>query len=291
MTTTTEEMERAEETRSREEAERAFAFLRLNERDEKPRRRGVTEIRGPYYDPVGPRYLRDILETVGRWVDIFKFSGGSFALMPRRAVAELLEICHEHEVRVSTGGFIETVVTRGPEAVDRYLEECAALGFDIVEVSSGFLSIPAEDLVRLTRKVREAGLEAKPEINVQFGAGGASRVEELEAEGLQDPGAAIREARRHLDAGAYMIMVESEGITEQVREWRTDVIARIAEELELQNVMFEAADPEVYEWYIKNFGPEVNLFVDHSQIVHLECLRSGIWGTKSLWGRVRTYKG
>jgi phosphosulfolactate synthase (CoM biosynthesis protein A) len=33
---------------------------------------------------------------------------------------------------------------------------------------------------------------------------------------------------------------------------------------------------------------EVNL--DHSQIVQLECLRSGIWGTKSLWGRVLTYK-
>lgn len=32
-------------------------------------------------------------------------------------------------------------------------------------------------------------------------------------------------------------------------------------------------------------------FVDHSQIVQLECLRSGIWGTKSLWGRVLTYKG
>ena len=26
----------------------------------------------------------------------------------------------------------------------------------------------------------------------------------------------------------------------------------------------------------------------HSQIVQLECLRSGIWGTKSLWGRVLT---
>src|SRR5438552_12814272 len=36
--------------------------------------------------------------------------------------------------------------------------------------------------------------------------------------------------------------------------------------------------------YIKNYGPEVNLFVDHSQIVQLECLRPGIWGTKSLCG-------
>jgi hypothetical protein len=34
----------------------------------------------------------------------------------------------------------------------------------------------------------------------------------------------------------------------------------------------------------------VNLSVDHSQIVQLECLRSGIWGTKSLWARVLTYK-
>ena len=54
--------------------------------------------------------------------------------------------------------------------------------------------------------------------------------------------------------------------------------------------MFEAADPDVFAWYVKNYGPEVNLFVD-SQIVQLECLRPGIWATKSLWGRVLTYKG
>ena len=35
------------------DAERAFAFLELNERPHKPRNRGVTEIRGPYYTPVG----------------------------------------------------------------------------------------------------------------------------------------------------------------------------------------------------------------------------------------------
>ncbi len=85
-------------------------------------------------------------------------------------------------------------------------------------------------------------------------------------------------------------MIESEGITESVRTWRTDVVARIVAELGLENVMFEAAEPEVFAWYVKNYGPEVNLFVDHSQIVQLECLRSGIWGTKSLWGRVLTYR-
>ncbi|MFB3817652.1 MAG: phosphosulfolactate synthase [Candidatus Methylomirabilales bacterium] len=270
---------------------RAFAFLELNEREAKPRARGLTEIRGPYYTPMGTRYLEDILETAGAYVDILKFAGGSFALMPRRAVADVIALCHRYRVQVSTGGFIEHVLTRGREAVEKYLDECRALEFDIVEISSGFLSMPPDDLVRLTEQVQARGLKAKPEIGVQFGAGGASRVESLEEEGRQDPGAAIRTARRHLEAGAYMIMVESEGITEQVRTWRTEVIARIAGELGIERVMFEAADPDVFGWYVKNFGPEVNLFVDHSQIVQLECLRSGIWGTADVWGRIRTYKG
>ena len=37
--------------------ELAFPFLRANERPPKPRARGVTEIRGPYYSVMGPRYL------------------------------------------------------------------------------------------------------------------------------------------------------------------------------------------------------------------------------------------
>ena len=87
-----------------------------------------------------------------------------------------------------------------------------------------------------------------------------------------------------------MIMIESEGITEQVREWRTDVVARFASELGLENVMFEAADPDVFSWYVKNYGIDVNLFVDHSQIVQLECLRAGIWGTHDTWGRMLAYR-
>jgi phosphosulfolactate synthase (CoM biosynthesis protein A) len=83
-------------------------------------------------------------------------------------------------------------------------------------------------------------------------------------------------------------MIESEGITESVDAWRTDVVARIVAALGIEKVMFEAADPAVFEWYIKHYGADVNLFVDHSQIVQLECLRAGIWGTKSGWGRVVT---
>ena len=271
--------------------DRAFSFINLNERPPKPRSRGVTEIRGPYYTPMGKRYLQDVLETMGAYVDSLKFAGGSFSLMPRQAVKELIDLCHEHNVLVDTGGFMEHVLTQGREAVDRYIKECKNLGFDIIEISSGFITIPTDDWLRLVEKVKKAGLKPKPEVGIQFGAGGASAVEELEAEGTRDPEWAILQAKRFIEAGAHMIMIESEGITENVKVWRTDVPAKMTNALGLDKVMFEAAEPDVFAWYIKNYGPEVNLFVDHSQIVQLECLRSGIWGTKSLWGRVLTYKG
>ena len=272
------------------DTERAFAFLKINERQQKPRTLGVTEIRGPYYTPMGKYYLQDVLETMGAYVDTLKFAGGSFSLMPRQIVKEIIDLCHSYNVRVSTGGFIEYVLTQGAEVVTRYIQECKELGFDIVEISSGFITVPTEDLVRLVEKVQKAGLNAKPEVGIQFGSGGASAIAELEAEGTRDPEWAILQAKRFLEAGAHMIMIESEGITENVKTWRTDVVARIINALGLEKVMFEAADPDVFAWYIKNYGPEVNLFVDHSQIVQIESLRAGIWGTKSLWGRVLTYK-
>ncbi|HEY7693752.1 MAG TPA: phosphosulfolactate synthase [Gaiellaceae bacterium] len=273
-----------------ETSERAFAFLRLNDRPPKPRSSGVTEIRGPYYTPVGRHYLADLLEAMGAHVDTLKYAGGSFALMPRNAVRALNDLCHEHEVEVSTGGFLEYVLTQRGDAVQRYLEECRQLGFDIVEISSGFVTLPVDDLVRLTKHVGQAGLKAKPEVGIQFGAGGASSIEALEAEGTRDVGYAIELAKRHVDAGAPMIMIESEGITEQVREWRTDVVARIVSELGLEHVMFEAAEPDVFSWYVKNYGINVNLFVDHSQIIQLECLRAGMWGTDDTWGRMLAYR-
>jgi phosphosulfolactate synthase (CoM biosynthesis protein A) len=266
---------------------RTMSFLHLNPRPPKPRVSGLTEIRGPYYSAYGRRHLQDLFETMGVYIDTLKFAGGSFALMPRRVVKEILDLCHAHNVQISTGGFIEHVLMQGPQAVERYIDECRELGFDIVELSSGFISTPVDTQLKLIDRVTRAGMKAKPEIGIQFGAGGASTAEELEAEGTRDIEWMIQQGRQFLDAGAYLIMIESEGITESVNTWRTDVPARFATALGMERLMFEAAEPVVFEWYVKNFGPDVNLFVDHSQIVQLECLRSGIWGTRSTWGRVR----
>src|SRR6184192_2629601 len=270
---------------------RSFPFLRVNERESKPRNRGLTEIRGPYYSVIGPRYLEDLFETMGAYIDSLKFAGGSFTLMPESAVREIIDVCHKHDVLVSTGGFIERVLVQGGDAVRQYVGECKRLGFDIIEISAGFVSIPTDDWLRLIELVRKSGLKAKPEVGIQFGAGGATAAAELQAEGPRDPNWAVAQAKRFLEAGADIIMIESEGITENVESWRTDVPARFIDQIGMEKLMFEAADPEVFAWYIKNYGADVNLFVDHSQIVQLECLRAGIWGTKSLWGRVVTYNG
>jgi phosphosulfolactate synthase (CoM biosynthesis protein A) len=268
-----------------------FAFLKMNERQPKPRTRGLTEIRGPYYTPMGKRYLEDILETMATHIDSLKFAGGSFTLMPQAALKEIIDLTHRYDVLVSTGGFIEYVLTQGAEAVGQYINACQTSGFDIIEISSGFITIPVDDWLRLIEKVQKAGLKAKPEVGIQFGAGGATAAEELASEGTRPAEWVIARGKRFLEAGAYMLMIESEGITESVKSWRTDVVSKIMDGLGGEKVMFEAAEPAVFEWYIKNYGPEVNLFVDHSQIVQLETLRRGIWGTKSLWGRVLTYKG
>lgn len=275
---------------ARSSFEPVFPFLRRNAFVPKPRTRALTEIRGPYYTPVGKRYLADVLETMGPYIDSFKFSGGSFMLMDRRAVKDLIELCHQYDVLVSTGGFIEAVLLQGPEAVDRYIEEAKRMGFDIIEVSDGMIVISDDDFVRLVKRINEAGLKAKAEIGIQFGAGGDTDTAEHQAEGSRDVTAVIDLGRRLLDAGAWMLMIQSEGLTENVPQWRTDVIAQIATGLGTERVMFQAADSHVLRWYVQNYGPDVNLFIDHSQIVQLQSLRSGIWGPKNLWNRVVRYR-
>lgn len=264
--------------------DKALSFLPTNQRKIKPRSHGITEISGPYYSPMGSRYLADLFETMGTYVDSLKFAAGSFTHFSEVELQKIIRLCHEHHVLVSRGRFIEYVVMRGRVYGPKYLEGCPRFGFYIVEISSGFITLPFDDWLRLVEQTQKAGLKEKPEVEIQFEAGGATSAEELEAQGTRDPACVTQLAKRFIDAGAYMIVIESEGITESVKAWCTDVPARIVSGLGLEKVMFEAADPPVFSWYVKNYGPDINLFMDHSQIVQLECLRSGIWGTADTWG-------
>lgn len=277
-----------------EDRDSGFGFVRHNPAPPKPRTRSVTEIRGPYYTVMGPRYLSDVLETMGPYVDGLKFAGGSFSLFSEGSLRQLIDLAHANGVYVSTGGWIEHILaSSGGDvggAVDKYLAKCKDLGFDVIELSTGFLSLPPDDWLRLAGRVHDAGLEPKPELGIQFGAGGDTAAAELESLGTSDPSKLINMAERFLQAGVERVMIESEGITENVKTWRTDVIHSVLSELSFEEVMFEAADPAVFNWYIREFGVDVNLFVDHSQIVQLAGLRAGIWGKSDTFGKITTFR-
>jgi phosphosulfolactate synthase (CoM biosynthesis protein A) len=76
------------------------------------------------------------------YVDSLKFAGGSFTLMPEQAVRDIIELCHNHDVLVSTGGFIERVLVQGGEAVRQYVSECNASGSTQSKFRPGSLAIP-----------------------------------------------------------------------------------------------------------------------------------------------------
>ena len=271
---------------------KAFDFVEISEVPPKPRKTGVIEIRGPYYAPTTTGYVKDLLEMWGDYIDGFKFAGGSMRLLSVDRVKNILKVCHDHDVYVSTGGFVERIIVQGADAVDRYLEECKSLGFDIVEVSSGLAPIPLEDKVEIVKQVKKMGMIPKPEISLMIGAGAGTHIVGYKPK-LRSIDDLMKEARAHLKAGAHIMMLESEGITEDLppSKWRTDVIKKLVSEFGFESWMFESSDPPVFKWYLKNFGSNVNLFIDHSQIVEYTAWRTKLWGDPEIWkGKTLSYK-
>ncbi len=261
----------------------AFSFLQTDHRPSKPRTRGVTEIRGPYYTVMGSGYLSDLLDAMGDHVDSLRFSGGSLMRLPEDSLRSIVRTAHRHAVLVCAGGVVEPVLAGGADAFERYVDACARRGVDIVEISAGFAPIRPDDLLRLFERAHKAGMRARLAFRCQ--ADGVVAPEELEPAGIRR---VIEIARRALDAGASMTMIESEANTEGIGGRRSDVVTEIVSAFGSDKVMFEAADAEVFGWCVKTYGPDVNLVVDHSQIVHLACLRARTWGIETLRGRART---
>ena len=263
---------------------KTFDFVKLVELKPKPRKKGVIEIRGPYYTSVSSGYLKDLLDDWSEYVDGYKFAGGSMRLLPRETTRKIISLCHDYGVYVSTGGFVERVIVEGSAIVDRYLEECKALEFDMVEVSSGLASMKLEDKVAIVRKVQKLGMKAKPEVSMMIGAGGGTHVVgyKTKMRTFQD---VEKEAQAHLDAGAKILMLESEGITEDLPplKWKKDVVKKLVDKFGYVTWMFEASDPPVFKWYLKSFGTNVNLFIDHSQVVEFTAWKLGLWGDRDIW--------
>jgi phosphosulfolactate synthase (CoM biosynthesis protein A) len=61
-----------------------LGFIRSNPCALKPRKLGLTEMRGPYYSAYGTQHLEDVPETVGGYIDGLKIAGDSFAVIQGR---------------------------------------------------------------------------------------------------------------------------------------------------------------------------------------------------------------
>ncbi|KAJ4831756.1 Protein HEAT-STRESS-ASSOCIATED 32 [Turnera subulata] len=261
-----------------------FEEDREEDRPEKPRRFGVTEMRGPQYNLLTQNLLQDIFESMGQFVDGLKFSGGSNSLMPKSFLKEVIDMAHQHDIYVSTGDWAEHLLRKGPSAFKEYVQECKSLGFDTVELNVGSLSIPEETLLRYVRLIKSGGLKAKPQFAVKFNKsdiptdrhrafGAYVPPEPRSSEFVEDVDHLIRRAERCLEAGADMIMIDADDVCRDADSLRGDIIAKVIGRLGIERTMFEASNPKTSEWFIKRYGPKVNLFVDHSQVIGLECLR------------------
>ncbi|KAH9796576.1 protein HEAT-STRESS-ASSOCIATED 32 [Citrus sinensis] len=261
------------------------SFDEYEDRAEKPRRFGVTEMRSPHYTlSSSHNVLEDIFESMGQFVDGLKFSGGSHSLMPKPFIEEVVKRAHQHDVYVSTGDWAEHLIRNGPSAFKEYVEDCKQVGFDTIELNVGSLEIPEETLLRYVRLVKSAGLKAKPKFAVMFNKsdipsdrdrafGAYVARAPRSTEYVEDVDLLIRRAERCLEAGADMIMIDSDDVCKHADSLRADIIAKVIGRLGLEKTMFEATNPRTSEWFIRRYGPKVNLFVDHSQVMDLECLR------------------
>jgi len=206
---------------------KAFDFIKLSELSAKPREKAVVEIRGSYYSPVTYTYLKDLFEITGDFIDGFKFVAGCQRFHTPEMVRKFTSLCRKHKIYVSTGGMIERVILQGKTGVDDYLRETKKLGFDVLEISSGFASISVEDQIKIIKSAKKIGLKCKPEISFMEGAGAGTHISNYKPR-YKDVNKMLDAAQQYLDAGAYKLMLESEGITEDmpVKKWRKDIIKK-----------------------------------------------------------------
>lgn len=262
---------------------KAFNFLKIREKPSKPRKNSVVEIRGSYYSPVTYTYLKDLFEVAGDYIDGFKFVAGCQRLYPAKEIRKIIALCKKHKIYVSTGGMIERVIVEGPKAVDQYLKETKNLGFNVVEVSSGLTPIPLEAKISIVKKIVKMGMKAKPVLSFMKGGAGMHILGYKSK--LRTYEDVFKEAQAYIDTGAYKLVFESEGITEDLpfEKWRTDLIEKAIKKFNLETWMFEAADPKAFKWYLKKYGPDVNLFIDHSQVFEYVAWRNQLWGDPEIW--------
>jgi phosphosulfolactate synthase len=228
-----------------------------------PRAAGLTHV---IDKGLGPRAWEDVLETSGAYIDIVKLGWGT-AYVTQNLRAKL-EVLREKPVVIG-GTFFEVVYVR--QKLDEYKQWLRDLGLTHVEISDGTVEIPREHKLELIADFAR-------DFTVLSEVGSKDSSVEYTADEW------IEWLREELDAGAWKVITEAReggtaGIFDSSGGMRTELIAEIAEAVDSQNVIFEAPTKAAQAWFVKKFGPEVNLGnIPPDEVIPLETLRLGLRG-------------
>jgi phosphosulfolactate synthase len=88
--------------------------------------------------------------------------------------------------------------------------------------------------------------------------------------------------REELAAGAWKVIAEgreggTSGIFRPTGEMRTGLVDEIVHSIDVTDVLFEAPTKSSQAWFVKEFGPDVNLGnIPPDEVIPLETLRLGL---------------
>jgi phosphosulfolactate synthase len=213
---------------------------------------------------LGPRAWEDVLETSGDYIDIVKLGWGTAHVTPNlRRKLDLLR-----DKRVVIGGtFFEAVYVT--DQIDRYKSWLVELGLTHVELSDGAVEIP-----------RERKLELIADFARDFTV--LSEVGSKDQEVNFAPYLWVEWIKEERDAGAWKVITEGReggtaGIFRPTGEMRTGLVDEIAHEVDVEDLIFEAPTKAAQAWFVKHFGPSVNLGnIPPDEVIPLETLRLGL---------------
>ena len=229
--------------------------------DFEPRSGGLTHVLDK---GLGPRAWEDVLETSGPYIDVVKLGWGTAYVTPN--LARKLEVLRDKRVVIG-GTFFEAVWARGK--VDEYKRWLSELGLTHVEISDGAVDMPREEKLELIADLAR-------DFTVLSEVGSKDSAVEFSSDEW------TTWLREELDAGAWKVITEaretgSSGIFTKGGEMRTELIADIGDAVELDDVIFEAPTKAAQVWFVKQFGPEVNLGnIPTDEVIPLETLRRGL---------------
>ncbi len=217
---------------------------------------------------LGPRGWEDVLEMSGDYIDIVKLGWGTAYVTAN--LRRKLDVLAGAGKRIVLGGtFFEVVYVR--DRLDEYKGWLGELGIDHVEISDGTVEIP-----------RERKLELIADFARDFTV--LSEVGSKDSEVVFAPDEWVQWIKEELAAGAWKVVTESReggtaGIFRPSGEMRTGLVDEIAHEIDFHDLVWEAPTKSSQTWFIKHFGPSVNLGnIPPEEVISLETLRLGLRG-------------